>query len=227
MSLVSPALKAVAQLDDPTFTRVLLRSLGWAIVGFAALVAVIVWAAQALVGSIDPSHDWLRWLAAILSGAGAAAFALYLFLPVAALIATLFVNSVADAVEHRYYPHLPPARPAPIAEQAWDGVALGLRILALEALGLVLFFVLPGVGGVIGWAIAAWSIGRGLFVAVAMRRMDRPSAILLYQGLRFPVLVQGGLVAAGSLIPLANLLMPVLGVAALVHVMHEPSGSKA
>ncbi len=226
MSLFSPAAKAVAQLDDPVFVRVVLHSLLWAVVGFAALATLVVYGAQALVGSVDPSHRWLRWIAGLLSGAGAVVGALYLFLPVATVIATLFVNSVSGAVEHRYYPALPPARPASLADQTWDGIALGVRVLLLEIVGLAITLVLPGLGAVIGWAIAAWAIGRGLFVAVAMRRMDRPAAVAVYERHRLPILAQGGLVAVAGWVPVLNLVAPVLGIAALVHVLHASYGKK-
>ena len=76
----------------------------------------------------------------------------------------------------------------------------------------------------IGWAVAAFAVGRGLFVAVAMRRMDRPAALALYASRRPAVLAQGALVVAASLVPLLNLLAPVLGIAAMVHVLHLSQG---
>jgi uncharacterized protein involved in cysteine biosynthesis len=145
---------------------------------------------------------------------------LYLFLPLATVIAMSFAARVTAAVERRYYPSLPPGRPAWLGDQIWDGIALGLRVLAWQIASLVLALLLPGVGLVLGWAITAWSLGRGLFVAVAMTRMDRAQALALYRGQRGAVWVQGALMAAASLVPPLNLLAPVLGVAAMVHVMH-------
>jgi uncharacterized protein involved in cysteine biosynthesis len=101
----------------------------------------------------------------------------------------------------------------------WDGLALGLRILALNVAALLLALLLPGVGLLLGWAIGAYAIGRGLFVAVAMRRMDRRDAEQLYQLRRTEVLVQGGALAAAACLPLVNLLIPVIGVACMVHVL--------
>jgi uncharacterized protein involved in cysteine biosynthesis len=140
---------------------------------------------------------------------------------VASVVATLFVDPVARAVERRYYPYLPPARPAPFSQQLWDGLALGLRVLLLQIMALVLTPLLPGIAALLGWAIAAWAIGRGLFVAVAMRRMDRRQAMALYAANRLSVIGQGALVAAGSMVPLLNLAMPVLGAAVMVHVLDD------
>ena len=141
---------------------------------------------------------------------GASLLAFWLFLPVAAVIATLYIDRIARAVERRYYPALPPARGAPIGAQIADGFGLGLRILLLNLVGLILALV-PGIGLVLGWMIAAYAIGRGLFMVVAMRRMPRPAAMALYRGSRGAVLAQGGIIALAAYIPLLNLLIPVIG----------------
>jgi uncharacterized protein involved in cysteine biosynthesis len=154
-----------------------------------------------------------------LSGLGAALLAFWLFLPIAAVIGTLYLERIARAVERRFYPGLAPAQGAPAAVQAWDGLAVGARILLLNVLALVLALLIPGIGLVIAWAIGAYAIGRGLFVAVAMRRMSRPEAQALYHRRRVAVLAQGGILALAGYIPLLNLLIPVIGTAAMVHIL--------
>jgi uncharacterized protein involved in cysteine biosynthesis len=99
------------------------------------------------------------------------------------------------------------------------GIAVGMRVLGLNILALALTLLLPGIGLPIGWAIAAWAMGRGLFVAVAMRRLNRPDAELLYRSVRPIALAQGAAMAAAAYFPLLNLLIPVIGTAAMVHVL--------
>lgn len=215
--LVAP-LRAFAQMDDPVFLGVVWRSVAAAVLGLAGSAALLVWGGHAALAG----HGWVGWVGAALGGIGAGLLAMYLFLPVATLVAFLFVDRVADAVERRFYPFLPPANPAPLLDQAWDGAALGLRVLAWQTLTVLLLVTpLAPVAVPLGWIIAAWSVGRGLFVAVAMRRMDRAQAGALYRALRPAVVMQGGLLAAGSVVPLLNLFVPVLGIAAMVHLLHE------
>ncbi len=221
MHLLTPPLRALAQMDDPAFLGVVWRSIAWTLAAFVALAAALAWGGHALLAT----HGWLGWLAGALGGVGAALLSLYLFLPLASVVAFLFADRIAAAVEHRYYPGLPPARPAPLAQQTWDGIALGLRVLGWQVVALVLLLTpLAPVAVPLGWLISAWSVGRGLFVAVAMRRMDRPRASAAYARLRLPVLGQGALMAAGSLVPVLNLFVPVLGTAAMVHLLHGPGG---
>ena len=221
MHLLTPPLRALAQMDDPAFLGVVWRSIAWTLAAFAALATALVWGGHALLAT----HGWLGWLAGALGGVGAAFLSLYLFLPLASVVAFLFADRIAAAVERRYYPGLPPAHPAPLAQQTWDGIALGLRVLGWQVVALVLLLTpLAPVAMPLGWVISAWSVGRGLFVAVAMRRMDRARASAAYARRRLPVLGQGALMAAGSLVPVLNLFVPVLGTAAMVHLLHGPGG---
>ena len=73
----------------------------------------------------------------------------------------------------------------------------------------------------LGWFVASWAVGRGLFMPVAMLRMDRATASALYRRDRPIVLVQGALLTAAGLVPVLNILAPILGVAAMVHVLHR------
>lgn len=221
--MLTPFLRAVSQLDDRAFLSAVLHSVLWSALAFVLLGAGLAWGAHAAAAGVG----WLAWVASLLGVVGAALLTLVLFVPLATAIALMFSDRVAAAVERRHYPTLPPATPATLAAQAWDGVALGLRVLLMQMAALVLTLLLPGPGLVLGWVVAAWAMGRGLFVAVAMRRMTRAAAVAVYRRHRLAVLAQGGLMVAASLVPVLNLLAPVLGVAALVHVLHAPGSNAA
>jgi uncharacterized protein involved in cysteine biosynthesis len=194
---------------------VLVRSLLWAVACFLALHVAAIWAVHRLLDL----HGWLGWAADVFGEIGASLLALWLFLPVAAVIGTLYIDRIAGAVERRHFPTLPPAHGASLAVQAWDAIGIGVRILLLNVLALVAALILPGIGVVLAWLIGGYGIGRGLFAAVAMRRMPRPAARALYHRARPAVLINGCLLAAAGYVPLLNLLIPVLGTAAMVHIL--------
>jgi CysZ protein len=216
--MISPALRAIGQLDDPALLGAILLSVAASAVAFVALGGLAAWAFQAWVMA-----DGL-WLGSLLGLVLAVAAGLMLFVPVTVVIASLFADQVAAAVEHEHYPGLPAAQPASLAAQVWDGLALGLRVLLMQLLALALSLLIPGFGLLAGFAIAAWAMGRGLFLAVAMRRMTRAQATIAYRRRRWRVLGQGALVAAAAMVPIVNLIAPVLGIGVLVHVLHEPPG---
>jgi CysZ protein len=213
--LTRPLALALAQLNDRAFVRVLLHSLLASAACFAAILAGTIWAMHRLLAL----HGWWSWAVDLLGGVGAALLAFWLFLPVAAAIGAMFIETIARAVERRHYPALAAARGASVAAQAWDGIAVGLRILGLNVLALLPALLLPGIGLLLAWAIGAFAIGRGLFVAVAMRRMSRPEAEMLYRSNRVLILTQGGIMTLASYLPVLNLLIPLIGTAAMVHVL--------
>lgn len=213
--MLVPIVRALSQLDDPAFRGVLLRSVAWSVASFAALHVAAVW----IIHRILQLHGWLAWGADVLGSVAASLLALWLFLPVAAAIGTMYLERIAIAVERRFYPWLPPPDGATFLDQAWDGMVIAVKVLGLNIIALILALLLPGAGLLLGWMIAAYAIGRGLFVAVAMRRMPRVVAESLYRTNRGAILVQGGVLALAASVPVVNLLIPIIGVAAMVHVL--------
>jgi CysZ protein len=211
--LFLPIGRAFGQLNDPAFTGVLLRSIAWSVACFAGLHVGAIW----IIHRALELHGWLAWAADILGSVAASLLALWLFLPVAVAIGTMYFDRIALSVERRFYPWLPPPDGASILEQAWDGIVVALKVLGLNIIALML--ALTGIGLLLGWMIAAYAIGRGLFVAVAMRRMPRRMAESLYRANRGIVLTQGAILALTAYIPVLNLLIPIIGVAAMVHVL--------
>jgi uncharacterized protein involved in cysteine biosynthesis len=194
---------------------VLWRSLLWSAACFIGLHFAAIWVVHRLLDL----HGWLGWVADVFGGIAASLLALWLFLPLAVVIGTLYFDRIARAVERRYYPMLPPPVGAPLVAQMWDAMSVGLRILLLNVLALIAALILPGIGLILAWLIGGYAIGRGLFVAVAMRRLTRPAAESLYRHARVSVLAQGCMLALGGYVPLLNLLIPVIGTAAMVHLL--------
>lgn len=210
--------KALMQIGDPAFLGVVLRSVALSAIVFVLLALGVFWAALHL------SADIPHWLASLLGGLTGTLAALLLFVPLAAAIASSFTTPIAAAVERRWYPGLLPARPASLGAQLWDGAALALRVALLQALALLLALLLPGIGLVLGWLVSSWAVGRGLFLPVAMRRMNRRDAMAAYRARRGAVIAQGAAVTLAATIPGINLIAPIIGIAALTHVLHHRPG---
>jgi uncharacterized protein involved in cysteine biosynthesis len=205
------------QISDPAFRWPLLKGLGGALLAFLALVGLADWGIASLVGG----DGWLAKLAGLFGGLLVLVSAVWLFVPVTLAIAGLFLDEVAAAVEHRYYSSLPPADGSGLHQQIWAGLKLGLQMLGLTLLVMPFALLLPPFGAAAFWAVAAVSLGYGLFDGVAQRRMSVEQSRQLRRRMRWSVLSVGGVLAALSLVPLVNLLVPVLGTAAMTHLLHR------
>jgi uncharacterized protein involved in cysteine biosynthesis len=105
---------------------------------------------------------------------------------------------------------------------------LALRVLLFNAVALLLALLpVPGIGLALALLVSGWALGRGLFMAVAMRRMTRMAAQALYRRNRVAVLLPGLLLAAAASAPGLNLLVPLVGTATMVHVCNRAAAWKA
>lgn len=222
-------MKAVGQLPDPRFSRVL--GLG------VVLTLVLLIAACALVflligwltgGPITlPGAGEVTWLGDFLSWGALAVMiilSIFLMIPVASAITSLFLDDVAAAVEAKHYPHLPPVARVPFWDGLRDtvnflGVLIAANLLALIVYAMV--FWIPLAPLVLFYALNGFLLGREYFTLAAMRRLGRERAIALRQQHRKEVWIAGALMAMPLTVPVLNLLVPILGAATFTHLFHR------
>lgn len=215
-------LLSVGQLGDPPVLRVFALSLAVTLAIFAVAGVAVWWGTQAVL------EGWMH------SGAGgiATAFAIFvtlfalwlLFRAVAVAVVGLFADGVVEAVEARHYPAaLASARPLPLHRSVTMGLRSAVRVVAVNLLLLPLYVLLLATG--VGTAAAfflvnGWLLGRDLGDMVASRHMDS-RALKAWRGgtrgRRFAL----GLAGTGLfVVPILNLLAPVLGAAMATHLFH-------
>src|SRR5690606_24268619 len=88
--------------------------------------------------------DWVGLFAAVLAGIGLALGLALLIAPVTALIASLFLDDVAEAIERSDYPVDPPGSAMPLI----PGMILSIKFFGIVILGNLLALVLLLVPGV-------------------------------------------------------------------------------
>ena len=189
---------AFGQIGDPAFRRPLIMG----VLGAALAVAGLIWLAAWLAGWAA-AGVFLGW---------------WLFLPVALGIAAQFTDSVAGAVERRHYPALAAPAGASVMAQAGFGLWFGVKLLALQILLLPLFFI-PIFGALIALLIAAHALGAGLLREVALRRMNLAHSRIAWQRLRWQGWLLGLALALMAMVPVLNLLVPIIGIAAAAHLL--------
>jgi CysZ protein len=202
------------QLGEPSSRRLLLRCVLVALLTFVLLVV----AAATLLSVLDPTG--LGWLDTSLTIAGSAATVVvaWLLFPVTIAIALgFFAEEVADEVERRHYPDLPPPTGMAIGESVWGAVRFGVLALLLNILVLPLY-LLPGPNLLIYLALNGYLLGREYFELVAGRRLPAATVSALRRGLRGRLWIAGVIVAALLAVPFFNLIAPVVAVAFMVHL---------
>lgn len=224
--ILSAFAAALGQWPDPRFRRVVLLGVGLTLGLLVLLYLGVLAAIQLLVPETTdlPLVGPVGGLDTVLSIGSVLLMLLasvFLMVPVASAFSGLFLESVADAVEDRHYPALPPARPAGLAEGLAGAVSFFGVALAANLVALLLWPFAGPLVPVLFWSLNGYLLGREYFTLVAQRRMDRAAARALWRANRARIWGAGILMAAPLSVPLVNLLIPVFGVATFTHLVHR------
>lgn len=224
--IISAFMSALAQMSDPRFRSVLLRGVGLAIAILFAISTVFIWGVGLFVGDAV-SLPWIgdvQWLDNVLSWAMVPLMmilSVFLMVPVASAITSLYLDDVAQAVEDRHYPALGPASEVSFADGLRDTFSfLGVLIFA-NLVALIFYVIVAPLAPFIFWALNGFLLGREYFTLAAMRRVGREEAAKLRKRHRMTIWAAGVLMAMPLSIPLVNLLIPVLGAATFTHIFHR------
>jgi len=216
--MIAALSKSIAQMFESSLRRVLAKVLVATIAVF-----VVIWiAVGALIANVTMSDiGWLNSVLGVLGGAATFVFSVILFAPVATLVAAIFQEQVARAVEAKHYPELPPAQPQTIGQSVTASVRLLIWTIVVSLICLVLTFVLPLVNVLIFFAANGMLLGREYYEVVALRRMNRADAVVFRRRYRFRFWMAGIVIAVVFWIPVLNLTAPILGTALMVHVFED------
>jgi len=224
--IFSDFLKALSQLGDPRFRRVLWMGLGLTVAllfGFyAAFLGILNWLVPDAIPV--PYLGEITWVDDLLSGASILlmiGFSIFLMVPVASAFTSLFLEDVAQAVEDRHYPELPAATRVTFAEGLVDSLNFLALLIAANFGALVLYAFFVPAALFIFWALNGFLLGREYFQLVAMRRIGRKAAKEAWRRNIAQAWLAGTLMALPLSIPLVNLLIPILGAATFTHLFHR------
>lgn len=232
--ILSSFFAALGQMTDPAFRRVLLTGIGLTLMLLIGVSALFVWVVGALVGDTVtlPLIGDVSWVDNALGWGSVAlvsVLSIFLMIPVASAVTSMFLDTVAQAVEDKHYPNLGPARPVPLYDAIVDTVSfLGVLIVA-NLLALILYLVLSPAAPLIFWGLNGFLLGREYFTLAAIRRVGRKQAKALRSRYMGRIWLAGFLMAVPLSVPILNLVIPILGAATFTHLYHRstreaPSG---
>ena len=209
---------AVRQLGDPRLRGVIWQSLLLSLLLQVAIAGLAWWGLDAYANF---QWDWVNRAIRWLGGGAVVVLALLLFPASFGIVISIFMERIADIVEGRYYPRLGPARGIPIWTGIWTGVVFLLVVVLLNVVMLPFYLValfVFGTGAILFYALNGWLTSRLYYEQVALRRHS-PAEVKAWRRANAGVLWMTGIVIVFlGTIPVLNLIVPVLGTAAMVHV---------
>jgi CysZ protein len=208
------AIDSFADILSPPFRRVMLKSLGLTI-----LVLVVGGYAldRVALSFVHAPSGWIATAISVLIGLGLIVGLIVLAAPTTSLVASFYLDEIADLVEREVDPAGPPGRPAPMLDSMFYALRFAGLSLLVMLVALVLLFV-PGIG-LIAWIAAnAYLLGREYFELAAMRFRAPAEAQAMRRHFAGRVYFAGLFIAGFVSIPLLNLFTPLFATALMVRV---------
>ena len=213
--MIKALLMGFRQLTDPAVQRLLMRCVLLALATFLVLIGAVA----ALLFWLDLTG--ITWLDPVLATAGSIAvlvLAWLLFPVTVSLILGLFAEEVVELVERRHYPELPSAPGMSLGAQMGTSARFLLVALPLNLIALPLYLI-PGANLMIYLALNGYLLGREYFELVAGQRLPAREVTRQRRGQRGRLWLAGAAIALMLMIPVFNLVAPVVAIAFMVHLV--------
>lgn len=179
---------------------------------------LLVWGISFLISVYAGLSGGEGFLVHVLGSIGGMAIAWFLFPLLYPVLVSFFDDKIAGAIEREDYPQIPPAQP-PFWPTVIQNVVFCLKAIGLNILCLPLYLI-PLIGMVVYYSLNGYLLGSQFFRMAAGRRVSLPEAETLQKKTRGLIFFTGVAISLCSTIPLFNIVVPVLGIAAMLHLFH-------
>jgi len=235
--MIDAAVKAISQILSPPMRSILWRSIGVALVLITVLAVGLQrllswfatygegWAETMLGPGFHTPLNVLAWVVSIAAGVGVVLGGIFLMPAITSLVASFFVDDVADLVEREHYPAERPGIALPMGLAISEGVRTALLTILVYLIALP-FVIAAGAGFLIFFIATAWLLGKQYFELAAMRFRPPVEARLMRKDNAATIFAAGLIIAAFVSIPIVNLATPLFGMAFMVHMHKLLSGSR-
>jgi len=235
--MLDAAVKALSQILSPPMRSILWRSIALALVlitvlaiGLQRLLSWFAtsgegWAEAMLGPNFQTPLNVLAWIVSIAAGLGVVFGAVFLMPAITSLVASFFVDEVAEHVELEYYPAERPGAPLPLGVAMTEGVKTALLTILVYLIALPFVFF-AGIGFLAFFIATAWLLGREYFELAAMRFRPPAEAKAMRKDNAAIIFTAGLFIAAFVSIPIVNLATPLFGMAFMVHMHKRLSGPR-
>ena len=208
------------------FTRPF-RGVFWKTVGLTLLLFVAVFAGGFKLMEYFAA-DFAAW---IVTAAGVVAILVYLvafaflFPPVTALVASLFLDDIAAIVEREDYPADPPGKPMPAGEAIVQGLRFMFVVILVNLLVLLVIW-LPEINATAFFVANGYLLGREYLDLAASRFRRRDDVNDFRKRHAGTIFLAGLVIALFVAVPVLNLMTPLFATAFMVHTHKRLSGSR-
>jgi len=214
--MINVLLKSLASLFDGFFIKIILITTIITIAIFSSFIASIGF----YVDSLVEDSNWLTQRLATLAGSGTATVLSYFLFPITfPIISSLFLNKICTHMEKEHYPLTKPLNILSMSEALFSSLKFVTLAVTLNLLCLVLYLI-PVIGFLIYFLLNSYLFGREYFEMISHRYNDPKETKILRKKHRFKVLFIGLMITFMFILPIVNLLAPIMATVLAVHFYH-------
>lgn len=208
---------AADQISDPKARRVV-----WIALVTAVAIFILLWM-LVIALFVNTSFFSLGWLEIIINwfgGLATVALTWLLFPAAISVVIGFFLEDIANAVERKHYPDLPPVTAISNVNLVLTTFRFLFIMIFLNI--LLLPFLLSGpIFPFVFYSINGYLISREYFEMVAFRRLGPSEARALRKKNSFQLFLVGVVIAFMLTIPILNLLAPIITTGIMVHLFED------
>jgi CysZ protein len=176
------------------------------------------WGANHFLSTMEISAwGWLDWLIDALGTLGAIAVSVLLFPLIMTALTGLVAEYLLDPVEQAHYPDLPPTHEASLLTSLRSAIAFLATAIGLNLIVLIVGLIVPGINLLLALALNGYLLSREFIELVAARRLPMNDVRHWRRQNRRKVAGYGLLLAILFVIPVVNLIAPVLAALMICH----------
>lgn len=213
-----PFSKTLHSLRDPRLLLIITACAFLGIIVVVSAVAGITWLAATF---FTFEREWLNTLVTVAAGIIGGIGGWFMLPVVVVLIGGIFQETVIHQVEKRDYPERVRKEEPTLWPDLQHDIFFTLRALLLNL--LVLPFYLFAIGPLLSIALNSYLLGREFFETAAGHHLGKPAARKLGREHRKTVYGGGLVITCLTLLPVLNLIVPVMATVWMVHAYHAIS----
>lgn len=214
------------QLFDRPFMKVFLLGL---LTTVGAIIISYLGANEIMKNVPGYQSDWqwweefINWLMGFVVDVAFFIILFFFFAPISTVFISIYLDDIIDCVEDRFYPDYRAGKRLGIGHLAFLASRLLVYIVILNILVIplyIFFFWIPFFPLIIFYFLNSYLLGWGYYEMVAVRHLGIKEAGVHRKSIRGIILTAGLVMTILFMVPIVQLVVPILGAAMMCHLFH-------
>ncbi len=168
-------------------------------------------------------EDFVNWIMGYTVDIAFFVILFFFFAPISTIFVSIYLDDIVDCVEERFYPENKASKRLGIPKLAYLACRIALLVVVLNIIVIplyIIFFWVPFVPIGIFYLLNGYLLGWGYYEMVAVRHLGIKEAGIHRRSIRGVVLGVGLIMTFLFMIPIVQLIVPIVGAALICHLFH-------